>query len=167
MSYHEHKRLSVEHVKCAVITTSDSRTEANDESGAYIKRRLVEAGHAVTHYDILKNDPVVLRDEIISLITDNDVQVIITTGGTGLSKKDVTVNTVKALLDKELEGFGEVFRSLSYQEIGAGAIMSRALAGVANSRVIICLPGSLGAVSLAMEKIIVSEIGHLVREATR
>jgi len=167
MSYHEHKRLSVEYVKCAVITTSDSRTALNDDSGAYIKRRLVEAGHAVTHYDILKNDPVVLRDEIKSLITDNDVQVIVTTGGTGLSKKDVTVDTVQALLDKELEGFGELFRTLSYQEIGVGAIMSRALAGVANTRVIICIPGSLGAVTLAMEKIILPEIGHLVREATR
>jgi molybdenum cofactor biosynthesis protein B len=167
MSYHEHKRLSVEHVKCAVITTSDSRTALDDDSGAYIKRRLLETGHTVTHYAILKNDTVVLRDEMKNLLADDDVQVIVTTGGTGLSKKDVTVDTVRALLDKELEGFGELFRTLSYQEIGVGAIMSRALAGVANTRVIICIPGSLGAVNVAMEKIILPEIGHLVREATR
>jgi len=167
MSYQEHKSHSIEHLKCAVIITSDSRTIADDDSGKYIQQHLLNAGHLVTHYAILKNDEAVIGNEIKRLIEQNDVQVVITSGGTGLSKKDVTVNTVRAILEKELEGFGELFRSLSYQEIGTGAMMSRALAGVAKTRVIICVPGSLGAVKLAIDKIILPEIGHLVREATR
>ncbi|MDD5190179.1 MAG: MogA/MoaB family molybdenum cofactor biosynthesis protein [Dehalococcoidales bacterium] len=167
MSYQEHKHVSPQNLKCAVITTSDSRTEANDESGSYLKEQLISAGHTVTHYAILKNDVAAIRETIQCLIEHRDVQVIITSGGTGLSKKDVTVNTIRGLLEKELEGFGEIFRALSYQEIGAGAIMSRALAGVAKTKIIICIPGSLGAVKLAVDKIILPEIGHLVREATR
>ena len=167
MSYQEHKRLSLDHVKCAVITTSDSRTEIDDESGKYIKQRLTEAGHTVTYYTILKNSAEIIGSEITRLVEHSDAQVILTSGGTGLSRKDVTVNTARRLLEKELEGFGELFRQLSYQEIGTGAMMSRALAGVANAKVIICVPGSLGAVKLAMDKIILPEIGHLVREATR
>jgi molybdenum cofactor biosynthesis protein B len=167
MSYQEHKHASPQSAKCAVITTSDSRTATDDESGKYIKQRLMEAGNTITHYVILKNDAVIIGDEVKRLIEHSDVQVIITSGGTGLSKRDVTVNTIRALLEKELEGFGELFRTLSYQEIGAGAIMSRALAGVARTKIIICIPGSLGAVKLAVDKIIIPEIGHLVREATR
>ncbi len=167
MSYQEHKHLSVEHVKCAVITTSDSRTEADDESGKYIKQRLNDSGHTVTQHAILKNDANIIVGRVRELLTNPDVQVIITSGGTGLSKKDVTVNTLRPLFEKELEGFGEIFRILSYQEIGAGAVLSRAVAGVTQSKIIICLPGSLGAVKLAMEKIIVPELGHMVREATR
>jgi molybdenum cofactor biosynthesis protein B len=109
----------------------------------------------------------VLKNKIIELINQSDVQVVITSGGTGLSHKDVTVDTVQAMLEKKLDGFGELFRSLTYQELGTGAIMSRATAGVINGKIIICFPGSLGAASLAMDKIIIPEIGHLVREATR
>jgi len=167
MSSREHKELSPSSVKCAVLTTSDTRTAANDESGQYIRQRLAENGHAVTHYNILKNDAGIIAGEITRLLEHNDVQVIITSGGTGLSKKDVTVNTVRQLLEKEIEGFGELFRSLSFQEIGAGAMLSRALAGVVKTKVIICIPGSLGAAKLAIDKIILPEIGHLVREATR
>jgi len=150
-----------------VLTTSDTRTPENDESGKYIRQQLAEMGHAVTHYNILKNDAGIIKGEITRLLEHNDVQVIITSGGTGLSKKDVTVNTVRPMLEKEIEGFGELFRSLSFTEIGAGAMLSRALAGVAKTKVIICVPGSLGAVKLAMDKIILPEIGHIVREATR
>lgn len=96
-----------------------------------------------------------------------ELQVIITSGGTGVSHRDVTIETISPILEKRLDGFGELFRSLSYQEIGTGSIMSRAIAGVARGKVILCVPGSLGAVNLAMEKIILPEIGHLVREATR
>ncbi len=167
MSYQEHQQQSPHSVQCAVIVTSDTRTEANDESGKYIKKRLTENGHRVSYYAILPNDASVIDRETGLLLERDDVQVIITSGGTGLSKKDVTVNTVKTRLEKEIEGFGELFRSLSYQDIGAGAMLSRALAGVAKSKVIICLPGSLGAAKTAMEKIILPEIGHIVREATR
>lgn len=167
MGYHEHKEHSVQYVGCAVITTSDSRTEKDDESGKLIKQRLMDNGHKIAHYVILKNDVNAIKQEIEELIQRIDVQVIITGGGTGLSKRDVTVNTVTPMLEKKLEGFGELFRQLTYQEIGTGSIMSRTIAGVTKGKVIICIPGSLGAATLAMDKIILPEIGHLVREATR
>jgi molybdenum cofactor biosynthesis protein B len=167
MGYHEHKHLAVKSVKCAVITTSDSRTESEDESGRLIRQKLADAGHQVTHYAILKNDATAIRNQVQDLLQRDDVQAVITSGGTGLSHRDVTVDTIAALLQKKLEGFGELFRQLTYQEIGAGSILSRALAGVANGKVILCIPGSVGAATMAMDKIIVPELGHLVREATR
>jgi molybdenum cofactor biosynthesis protein B len=108
-----------------------------------------------------------LKNKINELIKQDTVQVIITSGGTGLSHKDVTIDTIKPMLEKKLDGFGELFRQLTYQELGTASIMSRATAGVINGKIIICFPGSLGAATLAMDKIILSEIGHLVREATR
>ena len=167
MGYHEHKHLAVKSVKCAVITTSDSRTEQEDESGRLIRKKLTDAGHKVTHYVILKNEAAAIKQELAVLLLRDDVQAIITGGGTGLSKRDVTVDTIAPMLEKKLDGFGELFRQLTYQEIGAGSVLSRALAGVANGKVIICIPGSLGAAQLAMDKIIVPELGHMVREATR
>ncbi len=167
MGYQEHKHHSVQNVACAVITTSDSRTEQDDESGTLIKQRLTDNGHKVTYYTILKNDAEAIKQKIEELLRRDDVQVIITGGGTGLSKRDVTVNTIAPMLEKKLEGFGELFRQLTFQEIGTGSIMSRAIAGVTKGKVIICIPGSLGAATLAMDKIILPEIGHLVREATR
>lgn len=167
MGYHEHKHHDVQNVSCAVITTSDSRMEENDESGKLIKQHLTDNGHKVTYYTIVKNDSLLIKRMIMELLNRDDIQVIITSGGTGLSKRDVTVNTVAPMLEKTLDGFGELFRQLTYQEIGTGSIMSRAIAGVSNGKVIICIPGSLGAATLAMDKIILPEIGHLVREATR
>ncbi len=167
MGYHEHKHHSVQNVACAVLTTSDSRTEKEDESGALIKQRLTDAGHKVLHYAILKNDADIIRQQMSGLLLHRDIQVVITSGGTGLSHRDVTVDTIAPMLEKKLEGFGELFRQLTYQEIGTGSIMSRAIAGVAKGKVIICIPGSFGAATLAMDKIIIPEIGHLVREATR
>jgi molybdenum cofactor biosynthesis protein B len=167
MGYEEHKHTVLKHVTCAVITTSDSRTEAEDESGKLIKQKLTDTGHKVVHYTILKNDADIIRQQIKGLLMHLDVQVIITSGGTGLSHRDVTVDVVTPLLEKKLDGFGELFRHLTYGELGAGSVLSRATAGVANGKVIICLPGSLGAAQLAMDKIIVPEIGHMVREATR
>jgi len=167
MSYHEHKRLENKAVGCAVLVTSDSRTEETDESGKLIKQRLQDKGHKVVYYTILKNDAAILKNKIVELIQQEEVQVIITSGGTGLSHKDVTVDTVQAMLEKQLDGFGELFRQLTYQELGTASIMSRATAGVIRGKIIICFPGSLGAATLAMDKIILPEIGHLVREATR
>jgi molybdenum cofactor biosynthesis protein B len=167
MSYHEHKRLENKAVGCAVLVTSDSRTEETDESGKLIKQRLLDKGHKIVYYTILKNDAAILKNKIAELIQQEEVQVIITSGGTGLSHKDVTVDTVQAMLEKQLDGFGELFRQLTYQELGTASIMSRATAGVINGKIIICFPGSLGAATLAMDKIVLPEIGHLVREATR
>ena len=167
MGYHEHKTHENKTVGCAVLVTSDSRTEETDESGKLIKQRLLDKGHKVVYYTILKNDAAVLKNKIIELIKQEEVQVIITSGGTGLSHKDVTVDTVQSMLEKQLDGFGELFRQLTYQELGTASIMSRATAGIINGKVIICFPGSLGAATLAMDKIILPEIGPLVREATR
>ncbi len=167
MGHEEHKKQAPQSVNCAVVTISDSRTEKDDESGNLLKARLAQHGHRVIAYALLKNDAAAIREKINSLLAQPDVQVVITTGGTGLGSRDLTVETVSTMLDKKLDGFGELFRSLSYQEIGTASIMSRAIAGVVGSRVVICLPGSLGAVTLAIDRIILPEIGHMVREATR
>jgi len=167
MGYHEHKHKSPVSVTCAVIIISGSRTEQNDESGKLITQLLEKNGHKVTSFSILKNDADSILKNIDQLLEDESLGVIITSGGTGASHLDITVETVTPILDKKLDGFGELFRFLTYQEIGSGSIMSRAMAGVIKGRVIISLPGSLEAVRLAMEKIILPEIGHLVREASR
>jgi len=167
VSYQEHKEKAPQSVYCAVITISDSRTEEDDESGKLIRQKLSQNGHGVVSYDILKNEAESIRQKISELLERDEVQVIITSGGTGAGQRDVTVETVSPLLEKKLDGFGELFRFLSYEEIGAGSIMSRAIAGAVRGKVILCLPGSPGAARLAMDKIILPEIGHMVREATR
>jgi molybdenum cofactor biosynthesis protein B len=154
-----------------VLTVSDTRTEANDTGGRAIVTLLGEHGHEVVFKQIVRDEPDQVRTLIAGWIAgDRDertVQVIITTGGTGISSRDRTYEAVTGLLDKQLDGFGELFRMLSFQEIGAGAMLSRACAGVARGRVIICLPGSEHAVRLAMTRLILPELGHLVREISR
>jgi len=167
MSYQEHREKAPRSVNCAVLTISDSRTEADDESGQLSIEKLKENGHRVMSYAILKNEAGAVEKKIRELLAQDELQVIITGGGTGASHRDVTVETVSAILEKKLDGFGELFRFLTYEEIGTASIMSRALAGVTGGKIIICLPGSLGAARLAMDKIILPEIGHMVREATR
>jgi molybdenum cofactor biosynthesis protein B len=167
MGYREHKEKSPRSVTCAVLTISDSRTEQDDESGKLLREKLSQNGHKVLAYAILKNDAVAIRRKIEELLKLADLQVIITSGGTGISHRDITIEIISPILNKKLDGFGELFRFLTYQEIGTGSMMSRAMAGVVGGKVIICLPGSLGAVTLALDKIILPEIGHMVREATR
>ncbi len=167
MSYLEHKELSPRQIDVAVITVSDSRTLDTDESGKLIINSLKEGGHHVKEYLIIKNNPADLLEKLENLLKREDITAIITTGGTGISQHDITVETISQLIDKKIDGFGELFRLLTYQEIGTGSIMSRALAGVAKGKVIICLPGSVDAVKLAVDRIILPEIGHLTREATR
>ncbi len=167
MGYQEHKLAAPKQVSCAVIIVSGSRTASSDQSGKLIMQMLKENGHQVLSYDILKNDAGSIRKKLGELMEDESLQVIITSGGTGVSSMDITVETISPVLDKKMDGFGELFRLLTYQQIGTGSIMSRALAGVIRGKVIICLPGSEGAVRLAMEQIILPEIGHLVREASR
>ncbi|MBA3043660.1 MogA/MoaB family molybdenum cofactor biosynthesis protein, partial [archaeon] len=118
-------------------------------------------------YSIIRDEKKLLRDELEKLINNDKVQVIITNGGTGISRRDVTIDVVEDLLDKKLDGFGEIFRYLSYKEIGSPAVMSRSIAGAVKNQIIICLPGSLGAVKLGIEKLIIPEIGHLVWEINR
>ncbi len=167
MGYLEHKQAAPKSVNCAVLIISNSRTEQNDESGKLIIQALEENSHRVVSYCILKNDADSIQKKLGELLQEESLQVIITSGGTGISHLDVTVETISPALEKKLDGFGELFRFLTHQELGSGSILSRAIGGVARGKVILCLPGSVGAVSLAMEKIIVPEIGHLVREASR
>jgi len=167
VDYQEHKQEAPQNVRCAVLIISDSRTEQDDESGRLIRQKLGENGHSVLFYSILKNESESIRQKIDVLLRQEELQVIITSGGTGISHRDVTVETIYPMLEKKLDGFGELFRFLTYQEIATVSIMSRAIAGVVEGKVILCLPGSLGATNLAMDKIILPEIGHLVREATR
>ena len=167
MSHLEHKKASPTSVSYAVVTISDSRTEQDDESGKLFKEQLSQNGHRLLAHALLKNDAAAIRQKISELLKLEGLQVIITSGGTGLSHRDVTIETVSPMLEKKLDGFGELFRSLSYGEIGTSSILSRATAGVIQGKLILCLPGSLGATKLALEKIIMPEIGHMVREATR
>jgi molybdenum cofactor biosynthesis protein B len=167
VSYQEHKQKAPQSVTCAVLTISDSRTEQDDESGRLIRQRLNDNGHRVMSYAILKNEADSIEKKIYELLGQEELQVIITSGGTGASHRDITVETISPILEKKLDGFGELFRLLTYREIGTPSIMSRAVAGVVRGKVILCLPGSSGAANLAMDRIILPEIGHMVREATR
>jgi len=167
MGYHQHKEASPKSITCAVITISDSRTEETDESGKFLRSSISTAGHQVQFYTLLKNDPEAIQRTFSDLLARPEIQVIITTGGTGASHRDVTIETVTPMLEKKLDGFGELFRYLTFQEIGTTSVMSRAMAGVIQGKVVINLPGSLNAVILAAEKIILPEVGHMVRETSR
>ncbi|UCH43766.1 MAG: MogA/MoaB family molybdenum cofactor biosynthesis protein [Dehalococcoidales bacterium] len=167
MSYHKHKEASPVSVSCAVLTVSDSRTEKDDESGRILRQKLEQNGHRVISHAILKNDANTLENRLEELLAMKELQVIITSGGTGTGSRDITVETVSPMLEKRLDGFGELFRFLTYQELGTASIMSRAVGGISRGKVILCLPGSPGAANLAMDRVILPEISHLVREATR
>lgn len=166
MGYEEHKTSAGKpSIKCAVITVSDTRTPENDKSGSIIKDKLVSAGHAISYYNIVPDEPVLIESEIVS--ASNNSQVVIFTGGTGISARDTTFEVISRTLEKTLPGFGEIFRMLSYEDIGSGAILSRATAGVYSDTIIFSIPGSSGAVTLAMDALIVPELAHLVWEILR
>ena len=163
----EHKAAAPVRVGCYVITVSDTRTEDTDTGGRAIIELLTAAGHDVTGHTIVHDDPDLVRDAIGRQLANPAVQAIITTGGTGITSRDSTFEAVNAMLWKRLDGFGELFRMLSYEQIGSAAMMSRAVAGTVAGRVVVSLPGSEAAVRLALEKLLVPELGHLVREAAR
>ena len=163
----EHQSQGPQSIRCAVITVSDTRTEQTDTGGQSVIVHLTAAGHTVVHREIVPDEPARMRPLLESLRDRDDVDAILLTGGTGITSRDQTFETVTALLDKPLPGYGEVFRMLSYQEIGAAAILSRATGGLIGRKVLLTMPGSPAAVRLAMEKIIVPELTHLVREARR
>lgn len=163
----EHKADAPDQIHCAVITVSDTRTEATDTGGAEVVRLLTEAGHVVLERKIVPDEPDRIRP-LLELFRDTDqIDVVLLTGGTGISARDQTFETVTALLTKPLPGYGELFRMLSYQEIGAAAMLSRATGGLMDRTVLLTMPGSRAAVRLAMEQVILPELGHLVREARR
>jgi len=161
MSGHGHHRgHDVRRVSCGVITVSDTRTPEDDTSGQRIRTLLSEAGHDVASYQILKDQPELIRTAIAEM--PRAIEAVVLNGGTGLARRDMTYEAVQALLDKEISGFGEMFRMLSYEQVGAAAMLSRAIAGVAADRVLFSVPGSTKAVELAMTKLILPEIGHIV-----
>jgi molybdenum cofactor biosynthesis protein B len=166
-THHEHKQQAPQQVACVVITCSDTRTAETDTSGQLISRLLDEKGHRVAAYHLIKDEPVEIRAKIETAVKDQAVQAIIINGGTGLSRRDSTFEAIDAMLEKRLDGFGEIFRYLSYQDIGSAAMMSRATAGLYRGRIIFSTPGSEVAVRLAMEKLILPELGHIIRELTK
>jgi molybdenum cofactor biosynthesis protein B len=170
MSHQEHQhRANQEHaapIHCGILTVSDSRTPDDDTSGAAIRLALEQAGHTVSRYAIVPDD----LAEIVAQVRQFEqegCQVLLTNGGTGIARRDVTIEAVEGVFDREIPGFGEVFRSLSFQEIGASAILSRATAGIFRTMLIYCLPGSTGAVRLAMEQLIIPTLPHQVWELHR
>ena len=165
----EHRRAGAEQfpsIECAVITVSDSRTELNDKSGALIQSMLQEAGHEVVGYRLVKNDAQQITQALTHMLAGR-ARFVMLTGGTGPGTRDITVETVQSLLEKELTGFGELFRILSYEEIGAATILSRATAGRIGNKFVVCCPGSSGAVRLALSEILIPELAHILREMNR
>lgn len=163
MGHEEHRREAPRTLRIFVVTASDTRGEAEDESGAYLKESIAGGGHAVAGYRVVRDEPAQIRaalDEAARAGAD----AIVVNGGTGIAARDRTYEAVAALLDKRLDGFGELFRMLSYAEIGSAAMLSRAVAGVWGGRAVFSVPGSRAAVGLAWEKLIGPEIGHVVRE---
>ena len=166
-THHEHKSHAPRSIGCVVITCSDTRTPETDTSGYHIMHMLKDAGHSIVAYHLVKDEPAKIKATIKSAVANKKVQAIIINGGTGISRRDSTFEAVDAMLEKRLDGFGEVFRYLTYQDIGSPAIMSRATAGIIKGRVLFSTPGSENAVRLAMEKLILPELGHLVKELTK
>lgn len=165
MSVEKHRKQAPASVACFVLTISDTRTEATDASGNAIVEALTSAGHTVSGRLIVEDDPAAVRDIVAAHAAT--VNAIITTGGTGITSRDSTYEAIGGLLHKRLDGFGELFRMLSYQEIGSAAMMSRACAGTIGRTALFALPGSEHAVRLAMTRLVLPEIGHVVRELQR
>jgi molybdenum cofactor biosynthesis protein B len=168
MSEKEHKKNAPQVVRVKVVTISDTRQKETDTSGQTIIKILEENGHEVIDYEIVKDEIAEIESSVLSGCNNSNIDVVLTNGGTGIAKRDVTIEVIQSLIEKQLVGFGELFRMLSYTEdIGSAAILSRAIAGVRNETVIFSTPGSTGAVKLAMNKLIIPEITHVVREAIR
>ncbi len=163
----EHKAHAPRSISCFVLTISDTKTPETDTSGALIRELLRAGGHRIAGSAIVRDEPADVQRIVCEQCADPAVQAVILTGGTGITSRDSTFEAVEALVDKRLPGFGELFRMLSYQEIGAAAMLSRAQAGVRAGRIVVSLPGSPNACRLALEKLLIPELGHLVGEVSR
>lgn len=165
MAYDQHIHSAQSQVaRCAVLTLSDTRTESTDTSGRTIRDLLESHGHVVAHYAILKDDPAALDAKLLDLLGSPTIDAILTNGGTGISRRDQTIGVIEKHLDQPLPGFGELFRMLSWEQIGSGAMLSRATGGIARGQLIFAMPGSTKAVELAMTKLILPELKHLLGE---
>lgn len=167
MTLQEHRRRAARGLRVAIITVSDTRDLDSDRSGQEIERLLGEGGHASAGRVVVPDDATRVGVELRRCLGEDGVDAIVLNGGTGLARRDGTVEVVARFLDREIPGFGELFRSLSFQEIGAAAMLSRAVAGIARGRPVFSIPGSTGAVRLAMERLIVPELGHIVGEVRK
>lgn len=163
-SAHKHRESAPETVRVAVLTISDTRTPENDTGGDTIQETMQAAGHEIVERTIVRDEASAIRTVLVNLLANREVDAVITTGGTGISARDTTYEVVDRMVEKRLDGFGEIFRMLSYEEIGAAAILSRAIAGAVGTKFVASLPGSRNAVRLAMEKLLVPEIAHVVFE---
>ena len=163
----QHRCESPKSVRCAVITVSDTRTLETDRGGQLIVELLSAAGHGVTERRIVRDDPREIEPLLRQLANPENTDAVLVTGGTGIAERDKTFETVSELLTKVMPGYGELFRMLSFADIGPAAMLSRAIGGVLNNVIVLTMPGSVAAVGLAMEKLIVPEIGHLVYEARK
>ena len=161
-SAQEHRRQGPERVRCAVLTVSDTRSLDDDKSGQTIVDLLQAAGHEITEREIVLDEPALISDQVQSFSDTPEIDVVLVTGGTGIAARDQTPDAVARLLTRQLPGYGELLRMLSYQEIGAAAMLSRAIGGLVEQTVVLTMPGSTAAVRLAMEKIILPELSHLV-----
>lgn len=164
MSTKEHKSRAPRSVGCAVITVSDSRSESTDETGRYILEALTREGHEALSYRLVTDEPADIRRALEEASSLGGVRAVLVNGGTGVSRRDTTYEVVSGMLEKRLDGFGELFRMLSYEEIGSAAMMSRAVAGARAGVAVFAMPGSPAAARLAMEKLILPELGHLAFE---
>jgi molybdenum cofactor biosynthesis protein B len=167
VSKEQHRQLSPRVLGFAILTASDSRGAADDTSGDRIDVLATQAGHAVRARELVKDDAEAIRDAVVRLLAAPGVDAVVVTGGTGFSPRDVSVEAVAPLFDRPVEGFGELFRMLSYQQVGAAAMLSRATAGLVGERAVFLLPGSPQAVALAMEALILPEAAHLLGQARR
>jgi molybdenum cofactor biosynthesis protein B len=170
-SARKHREASPDHIRIAVLTISDTRTSETDTGGNTIVDFMQGAGHEVERREIVRDDVPRIEEVLVELLADAGVDAVVTTGGTGISGRDSTYEVASDLIDKKLDGFGEIFRMLSYEEIGAAAMLSRAVAGVVTTasgpKFLACLPGSTNAVRLAMEKLLVPEMPHVVFELVK
>ncbi|ACM06205.1 MAG: MogA/MoaB family molybdenum cofactor biosynthesis protein [Thermomicrobium sp.] len=166
-SIEQHRMAAPRSVRCAVVTVSDTRTVETDTSGALIRERLERAGHAVVFYAIVPDEREEIGRLVDELVQRPDCDAVLLNGGTGIARRDVTYEAIAERIEKRLDGFGELFRWLSYREIGTAAMLSRALAGVYRGRIVIAMPGSTGAVRLAMDELVLPELAHLVFEARK
>ncbi len=165
MSTEEHRREAPATVRCMIITVSDTRTEETDKSGQLMKQLLETEGYIIADYRIVKDEYAPIQDLIRSAAASTDIEAVLLNGGTGIALRDTTYEAVRDVLDKEMPGFGEIFRYLSFAEdIGPAAILSRAVAGVCGNTAVFSMPGSSGAVKLAMTRIVVPELKHVMRE---
>jgi molybdenum cofactor biosynthesis protein B len=165
--HHHHRKHAVASVAAVVVTVSDTRTLETDSGGALVIEMLEGAGHRVVDRQIVPDEPEAIRAALVAALAREGSQAVIFTGGTGVAPRDVTPDTIEPMLARLVPGFGELFRLLSYEDIGSAAILSRSLAGIRDGRIVFVLPGSRGAVRLGLEKLILPEVGHLAAEAVK